>query len=61
MRKASAIRTEQGARHAGSGPTGIASRMRLFKSLIRQLHKGVLARYGVRPSEYVAWQAEHRD
>jgi len=26
---------------------------------LRRLHEGVLARYGLRPSEYLAWKAEH--
>ena len=26
---------------------------------LRRLHEGVLARYGVRPSEYLAWKALH--
>ena len=27
---------------------------------LRRLHEGVLARYGLRPSEYTAWKAVHR-
>jgi len=27
---------------------------------LRRLHEGVLARYGLRPSDYVAWKAVHR-
>jgi hypothetical protein len=27
---------------------------------LKRLHEGVLARYGLRPSEYVAWKAVHR-
>jgi hypothetical protein len=27
---------------------------------LKRLHEGVLARYGVRPSEYTAWKAVHR-
>ena len=27
---------------------------------LRRLHEGVLARYGLRPSEFSAWKAEHR-
>jgi hypothetical protein len=27
---------------------------------LRRLHEGVLARYGLRPSELLAWQALHR-
>jgi hypothetical protein len=27
---------------------------------LRRLHEGVLARYGVRPSEYAAWKAQNR-
>ncbi|MBB3119518.1 hypothetical protein [Pseudoduganella violacea] len=27
---------------------------------LRRLHEGVLARYGLRPSEYAAWKALHR-
>lgn len=27
---------------------------------LRRLHEGVLARYGLRPSEYAAWKAVHR-
>ena len=26
---------------------------------LRRLHEGVLARYGLRPSEYMAWKAVH--
>lgn len=26
---------------------------------LRRLHEGVLARYGLRPSEYAAWKAQH--
>jgi hypothetical protein len=26
---------------------------------LRRLHEGVLARYGLRPSEYTAWKAIH--
>lgn len=26
---------------------------------LRRLHEGVLARYGLRPSEYTAWKAVH--
>jgi hypothetical protein len=26
---------------------------------LRRLHEGVLARYGLRPSEYMAWKAIH--
>lgn len=26
---------------------------------LRRLHEGVLARYGLRPSEYAAWKARH--
>jgi hypothetical protein len=26
---------------------------------LRRLHEGVLARYGLRPSEYAAWKALH--
>jgi hypothetical protein len=27
---------------------------------LRRLHEGVLARYGLRPSEFAAWKAAHR-
>ena len=27
---------------------------------LRRLHEGVLARYGLRPSEFSGWKAEHR-
>ena len=26
---------------------------------LRRIHEGVLARYGVRPSEFIAWKARH--
>jgi predicted metal-binding transcription factor (methanogenesis marker protein 9) len=26
---------------------------------LRRLHEGVLARYGLRPSEFIAWKAQH--
>ena len=27
---------------------------------LRRLHEGVLARYGLRPSEFSTWKAEHQ-
>jgi hypothetical protein len=27
---------------------------------LRRLHEGVLARYGLRPTQLAAWQARHR-
>ena len=31
----------------------------LLVAELRRLHEGVLARYGLRPSEYAAWKALH--
>ncbi len=36
-----------------------ASVLALMVEELRRLHEGVLARYGVRPSEYTAWRAVH--
>ena len=37
-----------------------ASVKALIVEELRRLHEGVLARYGLRPSEYTAWKAVHR-
>jgi hypothetical protein len=37
-----------------------ASVQALIIEELKRLHEGVLARYGLRPSEYAAWKAVHR-
>jgi len=45
---------------AASVPDGEqASVQALIVEELRRLHEGVLARYGLRPSEYTAWKAVH--
>ena len=37
-----------------------ASVQALIIEELKRLHEGVLARYGLRPSEYLAWRARQR-